>query len=162
MALGKVGKSLNKGTPKGRPAKTTDEGEARERAVAVGESIVKLEDTLAELEETADEVLAKLMATKLGQQLQEIREDLKKGKARMSGLEKEAIPLIQVVEPETQCLELADGSTLTVDEKVGTASSANTKGALEKYFGDEKAHKYWDQLEGKRSTFLALDRPETD
>ena len=162
MALGKVGKALNKGTAKGRPKKTTDEGEAREKAVAVGESIVVLEDSLAEMEDEEEKVLAKLMATKLGQQLQEIRDGIKDGKKRMKGLEKEAIPLIQVVEPDTMCLELDDGATLTVDEKIGSKSSANTKGALESYWGEDKAKKYWDQLEGKRTPFLALDRPETD
>lgn len=160
MALGKVGKALNKTKETGRPKKPEPNEDYRERAIAVGESIVTLEDGLAALEDEEEAVRAKLMATKLGVQLQEILDDLKKGKARMKGLESEVMPLIEGAEPETRCLDLPDGSTLTVDEKIGTASAANTKGALVSHFGEEKAHKYWDQLEGKRTKFVALDRPE--
>jgi len=162
MALGKIGKALNKEKDKGRPAKTTPTDEARVKALAVGESILDLEDKLSDMETEASQLYSKLMATKLGQQLVEVQDAITDGKKRMKGLEAEALPLIVVVEPETMSLALSDGSTLTVVEKVGTASSANTKGSLEAFFGKPKAHEYWDQLEGKKTKYIALDRAEDD
>lgn len=164
MALGKIAKTtkapLSTGRAKGRPKLPADAEQARAKAEAIGQSIVDLEDELDQLQGRADKLVEKLNATKLGQQLQQLRKELHDGNKRMKTLEQEAIPLIEVCEPETRRLRLPSQVILEVGIKEGSKSSANTLGNLKAILGDEEAERYWEALEPKQTKFIALERPD--